>query len=182
MTSKIILSGVNLDHTAPHAYFSLPLLPQVCRAIALLFFVGWTSYDICFSKCNILRSTSFLATRELIPQTVATVLTCPIWIRFRTPTYQIRVRTEQGAERRCSILSEQILIYDNGNFLHNSRYIPRRRVVHLDLKGAPPKLTYLKNLFPLFASAGATAILIEYEDMFPFKGDIRVAMISECNS
>ena len=52
-------------------------------------------------------------------------------------------------------------------------------MVHLDLKGAPPKLTYLKNLFPLFASAGATTVLIEYEDMFPFKGDIRVAMISE---
>ena len=62
------------------------------------------------------------------------------------------------------------------------RYIPRRRVVHLDLKGAPPKLTYLKNLFPLFASAGATTVLIEYEDMFPFKGDIRVAMISECDA
>ena len=69
----------------------------------------------------------------------------------------------------------------NLDFYYTRRYIPRRRVVHLDLKGAPPKLTYFKNLFPLFASAGATTVLIEYEDMFPFKGDIRVAIISECH-
>jgi len=49
------------------------------------------------------------------------------------------------------------------------------RVVHLDLKGAPPKLRFLKILFPLIAAAGANAILIEYEDMFPFEGALRNA-------
>ena len=41
-----------------------------------------------------------------------------------------------------------------------SRYIPHHRVVHLDLKGAPPKLSYLKELFPVLRDAGATAILL----------------------
>lgn len=49
------------------------------------------------------------------------------------------------------------------------------RVVHLDLKGAPPKMHVLKALFPLVAAAGASALLLEYEDMFPFEGMLRNA-------
>ncbi|CAH2059400.1 unnamed protein product, partial [Iphiclides podalirius] len=45
-------------------------------------------------------------------------------------------------------------------------------VVHIDLKGAPPKLEYLTSLLPLFKDVGANALLLEYEDMFPYKGDI----------
>ena len=53
------------------------------------------------------------------------------------------------------------------------RYIPRHRVVHLDLKGAPPKMSYLKSLLPLLKEAGATALLVEYEDMFPYWGRLK---------
>ena len=44
-----------------------------------------------------------------------------------------------------------------------------QRIVHLDLKGAPPKISYLLKLIPLIRQWGATGILVEYEDMFPFK-------------
>ena len=46
-----------------------------------------------------------------------------------------------------------------------------QKVVHLDLKGAPPKVAYLLRLIPLLREWGATGILIEYEDMFPYKSD-----------
>lgn len=39
-------------------------------------------------------------------------------------------------------------------------YIPKQRIVHFDLKGAPPKISYLKRIFPLIKTMGATGILL----------------------
>ncbi|XP_030063981.1 hexosaminidase D isoform X2 [Microcaecilia unicolor] len=47
------------------------------------------------------------------------------------------------------------------------------KLVHLDLKGAPPKVSYLAEVFPLFHSLGANGLLIEYEDMFPYEGKLK---------
>jgi hexosaminidase len=49
------------------------------------------------------------------------------------------------------------------------------RVVHIDLKGAPPKPDYFERFIPLLKDLGATGILLEYEDMFPFEGKLAVA-------
>ncbi|XP_027696283.1 hexosaminidase D isoform X2 [Vombatus ursinus] len=50
----------------------------------------------------------------------------------------------------------------------------RMQLVHLDLKGAPPKVLYLAEIFPLFHALGANGILIEYEDMFPYEGPLHL--------
>jgi hypothetical protein len=49
------------------------------------------------------------------------------------------------------------------------------RIVHIDLKGAPPKLEYLKQFIPFVKKHGATGILLEYEDTFPFTGKLAEA-------
>ncbi|NXE06469.1 HEXDC Hexosaminidase, partial [Lophotis ruficrista] len=48
------------------------------------------------------------------------------------------------------------------------------RLVHLDLKGAAPRVSYLEQVFPLLSQLGANGVLIEYEDMFPFKGELEL--------
>ena len=48
------------------------------------------------------------------------------------------------------------------------------RFVHLDLKGAAPKLDFFQKLFPHLRQWGATGLLIEYEDMFPFTDRLAV--------
>ncbi|XP_061823220.1 hexosaminidase D isoform X2 [Nerophis lumbriciformis] len=49
-----------------------------------------------------------------------------------------------------------------------------KKLVHLDLKGAPPKLEYLHQLIECFSQLGADGLLVEYEDMFPYEGELKV--------
>nr|CAH7712483.1 unnamed protein product [Callosobruchus chinensis] len=47
-----------------------------------------------------------------------------------------------------------------------------QRLFHLDLKGAPPKVTFLEKLFPFIKDIGATGILLEWEDTFPYTKEL----------
>ncbi|KAG8185057.1 hypothetical protein JTE90_017074 [Oedothorax gibbosus] len=59
----------------------------------------------------------------------------------------------------------------SGNTASNL-FVPPLRVVHFDMKGAPLKINFFKQVFPILKESGANAILLEYEDMFPFSGPL----------
>lgn len=40
--------------------------------------------------------------------------------------------------------------------------------VHLDLKGAPPKIEFYEPLFKFFGDLKIESVLMEYEDTFPY--------------
>ncbi|TSK14802.1 Hexosaminidase D [Bagarius yarrelli] len=54
------------------------------------------------------------------------------------------------------------------------RLLKGKKLVHLDLKGAPPRINYLYKLIQMFADLGANGILMEYEDMFPYEGELKI--------
>lgn len=49
---------------------------------------------------------------------------------------------------------------------------PKFRAVHIDLKGMPPHPERLLRHLELYAAAGYNALLIEWEDMFPWKDPV----------
>lgn len=49
----------------------------------------------------------------------------------------------------------------------------KERIVHFDLKGAPLKVSYIKKILPILKSLGATGILLEYEDTFPYTNNLK---------
>uniref|UniRef100_A0A665V9R1 beta-N-acetylhexosaminidase n=1 Tax=Echeneis naucrates TaxID=173247 RepID=A0A665V9R1_ECHNA len=54
-----------------------------------------------------------------------------------------------------------------------------RKLVHLDLKGAPPRPSYLHKLIELFSELGADGLLVEYEDMCPYEGELQLLRATE---
>lgn len=49
-----------------------------------------------------------------------------------------------------------------------------KKLVHLDLKGAPPRVEYLHKLIECFSQLGVNGLLMEYEDMFPYEGELKL--------
>jgi len=105
---------------------------------------------------------------------------------IRAPVYfpqerHHQVPWEAGEKEESGVVSGrgQAGIQDIQEFKKKAPYVPQHRIVHLDLKGAPPSIQYLKKVLTLSKELGATGVLIEYEDMFPWSG--RLATVAAGN-
>ncbi|KAH7731871.1 hexosaminidase [Aphelenchoides avenae] len=58
----------------------------------------------------------------------------------------------------------------------DGKFIPMRRIVHLDLKGGAYKPSFFPAIFEFFSRMGITGILLEWEDMFPYTGKVSAAV------
>ncbi|KHN80270.1 Hexosaminidase D [Toxocara canis] len=68
------------------------------------------------------------------------------------------------------------LLNSAGNF------IPIRRIVHVDLKGGAWRMGFFNETFRMLKLLGATGILLEWEDMFPFSGRLAAAVNGDAYS
>lgn len=85
---------------------------------------------------------------------------------------------ERLFQRRAAQLSDRI-----GSAEHELNDLARlERLVHVDLKGAQPRARYLEALFATLRSLGATGLLLEYEDTFPYGGALAAAVSGEAYS
>jgi len=98
----------------------------------------------------------------------------------KSPTMRTEIKNED--EKHKNQANQIQVVSEQKEKIYSSRYVPKHRVVHLDFKGAPPKLSYIKTILPLLRDAGATALLIEYEDMFPFWGPLKNVSAKNCFS
>nr|XP_055050713.1 beta-N-acetylhexosaminidase [Misgurnus anguillicaudatus]XP_055050714.1 beta-N-acetylhexosaminidase [Misgurnus anguillicaudatus] len=98
------------------------------------------------------------------------------WARQHNP--QVKLPESQDAPVIIDPIPESrnVQIKEELPFIRSTAYKVReiQKIIHLDLKGAPPKVKYFEEIFPLFSSLGATGILLEYEDMFPYEGELEI--------
>jgi hypothetical protein len=94
-----------------------------------------------------------------------------------------KYRQQDSQEHNGKATVEMIDMWQDDSVTdHKHPLPPEYKVVHIDFKGAPPKISFLRTLFPLIASAGANALLMEYEDMFPYHGTLRNLSAKNCYS
>ena len=78
-----------------------------------------------------------------------------------------QVPWELGENVPSGVLSGQQMSQRRAEAAPKPLYIPPQRIIHLDLKGAPPSIPYLKKVLTMSQELGATGVLVEWEDMFP---------------
>jgi hypothetical protein len=130
----------------------------------------WTSYSRMFNDKFQLKSRKKSIILILF---LAVVLIILIFIKKKADN-EVFDLSEQDYDETEQVLNKKFNLYELNKTLYpvkrdfKAQIDQMYKLVHLDLKGSPPKLQYLKNLINYFKKIGITGVLIEYEDMFPY--------------
>uniref|UniRef100_A0A914H0G3 beta-N-acetylhexosaminidase n=1 Tax=Globodera rostochiensis TaxID=31243 RepID=A0A914H0G3_GLORO len=90
--------------------------------------------------------------------------------RGRLPLFVNGAQQQKNARRVPVQTDVYPLLTPEGNF------VPSKLWVHFDLKGAPFKVTYFIELLRFVRKMGINGVLIEWEEMFPYKGRLASAV------
>ncbi|KAI1732527.1 glycosyl hydrolase family 20, catalytic domain-containing protein [Ditylenchus destructor] len=58
----------------------------------------------------------------------------------------------------------------------SGKFVPIRRFVHIDMKGAPYKPSFFPEVFAFLKRVSVTGVVLEWEDMFPYTGRLANAV------
>lgn len=81
-------------------------------------------------------------------------------------------RSPQDTWVSHSVVSRQQPQEETALSEENEKTLPGERFWHLDLKGGAPRVSVLERLMDMAARAGATGVLVEWEDAFPYTGHL----------
>lgn len=96
---------------------------------------------------------------------------------------QVRVQPAKNKHPAINAIKElDQQLSDYPRLTLEGNFVPTNLWVHFDFKGAPPKPSYFISLLPLLQNMGFNGLLIEWEDMFPYKGKLFEAINGDAYS
>lgn len=138
-----------------------------------MFYLSWFQYSSYYYKSNVKKYIIPSTTDQLTTDTLTTTKkesSSPFWnlakLEEQIKNFKFKMKQKAKEEK-----DENKYVVPDGMIEILNKL---DRIVHIDLKGAPPKPEYFKEFIPLIKKYGATGILLEYEDMFPYTGVLKV--------
>ncbi|XP_053646485.2 hexosaminidase D-like [Cherax quadricarinatus] len=110
--------------------------------------------------------------RRRVGMTVGMIIVLSMIVMWMFPTGRLKLKSSVFLVTPRQHLPPVHLPSGQGLHTQPGTEAPPDRLWHLDLKGAAPRIEVIEGMMVLAAQAGATGVLVEWEDSFPFTGSL----------